>query len=46
VRADPPILERELFKLFESKPVWTFSQLQNETAQPAPHLKSVLSGVS
>jgi hypothetical protein len=46
VRADAPILERELFKLFERQAIWTFSRLQEETAQPGPHLKEVLSGVS
>ncbi|KAJ9534540.1 hypothetical protein QJQ45_022108 [Haematococcus lacustris] len=40
--ADPKVLETELFKLFARQPSWPFAQLQAETQQPGPHLKSVL----
>jgi len=45
VRVDVPVLERELFRLFESKPAWTFQQLQLETKQPTTHLKVVVEQV-
>ncbi len=46
VRVDAPVLERELFRLFEIQPSWTFQQLQLETKQPTMHLKAVLEQVS
>lgn len=42
---DTPVLERELFRLFESQPAWTFQQLQAETKQPTMHLKAVVEQV-
>lgn len=45
VRVDTPVLERELFRLFEMQPAWTFQQLQLETKQPTMHLKNVLEQV-
>lgn len=35
-----------LFKLFEKKEHWRFSNLQEETKQPVQHLKSVLSEIA
>ena len=46
MRVDAPVLERELFRLFETQPEWTFQQLQLETKQPTMHLKTVLEQVS
>lgn len=46
VRAEVPVLERELFSLFERQPHYTFQQLQDETKQPTMHLKEVLENVS
>uniref|UniRef100_A0A7S0X1A5 Transcription initiation factor IIF subunit beta n=1 Tax=Chlamydomonas leiostraca TaxID=1034604 RepID=A0A7S0X1A5_9CHLO len=46
VRADAGVLERELFRLFERTPQWTFQALQAETRQPGPHLKQVLEGIA
>lgn len=45
MRVDAPVLERELFRLFESQPAWTFQQLQLETKQPTTHLKAVVEQV-
>ncbi|KAF5833971.1 transcription initiation factor IIF, beta subunit [Dunaliella salina] len=46
VRVDAPVLERELFRLFELQPSWTFQQLQLETKQPTMHLKAVLEQIA
>lgn len=46
VRSERDELERALFRLFERRPHWTFTQLQRETDQPAVWLKEVLAGVA
>jgi len=46
VRVDAPVLERELFRLFELQSSWTFQQLQLETKQPTMHLKAVLEQIA
>ena len=39
-------LQALLFKKFEKQTHWSFPQLQRETDQPTPHLKSVLGEIA
>ena len=39
-------VENMIFGLFEKKPTWSFKQIQDETKQPEPYLRSLLGKVA